>query len=87
MRLLIMKVLWFSPAQRSLLVKYGVSDLYVAYDNDTETKAGDKGWELVNKVVGDLFRLHRIELPPSLDPGDMEGDEIRETFLPFSQSC
>jgi len=82
----------FGPAHRSLLIQHGVSDLYVAYDNDPRKQpnkptSSEVAWERIHKVVGDLFRLHRVELPLGVDPGDMEGEEIRDTFHPLSQSC
>jgi hypothetical protein len=82
----------FGPVHRSLLIKHGVSDLYVAYDNDPR-KQSDKqtsseaAWDRINKIVGDLFRIHRVGLPVGRDPGDMDEPEIRDTFLSISQSC
>jgi len=82
----------FGPAHRSLLVKYGVSDLYVAYDNDPRKQpdkptSSEVAWERIHRVVGDLFRLHRVELPVGRDPGDMGEEEIRNIFFSLSQSC
>lgn len=82
----------FGPAHRSLLVQHGVSDLYVAYDNDPRKQpdkptSSEVAWNRIQTVVGDLFRLHRVELPLGIDPGDMDEEPIREVFLPISQSC
>jgi len=73
----------FGPAHRSLLIKYGVSDLHVAYDNDPRKQpnkptSSEVAWERINKIVGDLFRTYRVGLPVGRDPGDMEGEEIRD---------
>jgi hypothetical protein len=75
----------FCPSHRTLLVQYGILDLFVAYDNDLPKgpdgeRAGEKGWERVNKVVGNLFNLHRVELPPEKDCGDLEVAQLQEIF-------
>jgi DNA primase len=75
----------FGPAHRTLLVKYGVSHLYVAFDNETRVKpdkptAGEKGWEMVQNTVGTLFNLERIMLPLDKDPGDLPVDQLQDIF-------
>lgn len=82
----------FTAGHRSLLVQQGVSDLYVAYDADDPTKyedgigPGDKGWTRMQRIVGDLFRLHRVNLPIGKDPGSLDEKSIRDIFLPISQA-
>jgi DNA primase len=75
----------FCYPQRSLLVEAGVTDLYVAYDNDPakgpkKKKAGEEGFKRVQKVVGDLFNVHRVSLPLSQDCGSMSVEQILEKF-------
>lgn len=76
----------FCHSHRTLLVKYGVRDLYVAYDNDDPSKykdgqrPADKAWDRMERVVGDLFNLHRIMLPPGKDCGDLNVSQLREIF-------
>ena len=76
----------FCHAHRTLLVKYGVRELYVAYDNDDPTEyasgesPGEKGWERIQRVVGDLIQLHRVQLPPGTDCGDLEPSQLRDIF-------
>ena len=76
----------FCHAHRTLLVKYGVKDLYVAYDNDDPSKyknnvgPGEKGWERMKRITGDIFNLHRVELPPDSDCGDLSVSELRGIF-------
>jgi len=59
----------FCNAHRTLLMKYNVREIYVAYDNDDPNKyankqnPGEKGWERLQRIVGDLFTLKRVELP------------------------
>jgi len=69
----------FCHAHRTLLIKAGVTDLYVAYDND-ENHAGDKGWIRMKRIVGDLLNLHRIQLPPGLDCGDLTTEQLKLIF-------
>jgi hypothetical protein len=72
----------FCHAHRTLLVKYGVTDLYVAYDNDDPNKykdgesPGEKGWERMQRIVGDLFNLHRVMLPQGRDCGDLKVEKL-----------
>ena len=76
----------FCHAHRTLLIKHGVTDLYVAYDNDDPTKykdnqsPGEKGWERMQRIVGDLFQLHRVLLPQGKDCGDLNTQLLREIF-------
>lgn len=76
----------FCHLHRSLLIKYGITDLYVAYDNDDPTKYQDgispsmKAWESLQKVVGDLIRLHKIDPPIGKDWGDLSALEVKEYF-------
>ena len=76
----------FCHAHRTLLVKYGVTDLHVAYDNDDPSKytdgqnPGEKGWSRMQRIVGDLFQLHRVELPPGKDCGDLEAQQLTDIF-------
>ncbi len=80
----------FCHTHRTLLVKYGVTDIYVAYDADDPSKykdnqsPGQKGWNRIQRVVGDLFNLHRVELPPGTDCGDLEPDFVKELFKGIS---
>ena len=69
----------FCANHRTLLVKYGVTNLYVAYDNDVETHAGDKGWERLKRVVGDIFDIHRVEIPGH-DCGDLSIEQLQILF-------
>lgn len=73
------------PAQRTLLVQAGVTDLYIAYDNDVpkgpkQKRAGEEGWKRAQRVVGDLFRLHRVPLPEGKDCADHNTKELQEIF-------
>ncbi len=76
----------FCNAHRTLLVKYGVKHLYVAYDNDDPEKyidkqnPGERGWERLKRIVGDLFELKRVELPSGTDCGDLDVDTIKKIF-------
>lgn len=75
----------FSYSHRTLLVKYGITDLHVAYDNDLpkgpkNTKAGDDGWKRTERIVGDLFHLHKVELPLGKDCGDLTVEELHNIF-------
>lgn len=76
----------FCHAHRTLLVKYGVKDLYVAYDNDDPEKyvnkisPGEKGWQRMSRITGDIFNLHRVELPPDSDCGELSVSELRRIF-------
>lgn len=75
----------FCANHRTLLVKYGITDLYVAYDNDEELgpkkrKAGEDGFNKLNRVVGDIFNVHRIMTPDAHDCGDMAVEELQTLF-------
>jgi hypothetical protein len=75
----------FCAPHRTLLVNFGVTDLYVAYDNDPpkgpkQRKAGDDGWKRIERVVGSLINLHRIILPPNKDCGDLSVEELQTLF-------
>jgi hypothetical protein len=80
----------FCHAHRTLLIKYGVTDLYVAYDNDDPAKyksgesPGEKGWERMERIVGDLFQLHRVLLPHDKDCGDLSTTLLQEIFKGIS---
>jgi len=71
---------------RTLLVKCGVKDLFVAYDNDDPNKykdgksPGEKGWEKTKRIVGDIFNLHKVELPPDSDCGELPVPELQRIF-------
>lgn len=73
-------------AHRTLLVQHGVNDVYNAYDNDDPSKykdgksPGDKGWERSLRVVGDLFGMHRVNLPVGQDVGDTSVPVLQEIF-------
>lgn len=80
----------FCAPHRTLLVQYGVTDVYVAYDNDPpkgpkQKKAGDEGWKRIERVVGDLINLHRVVLPTGKDCGDLSVEQLQELFR--SVSC
>lgn len=66
----------FCHSQRSLLVSKGVTDLYIAFDND-ENNAGNAGFKKVQKVVGNLFNINRIDLPLGCDCGDLSAKQLR----------
>lgn len=75
----------FGPVHKTLLVRYGVTDLLVAYDNDPRKQpdkptSSEKAWARMEKYVGDLFHLHRVPLPVGRDVGAMEIPEILERF-------
>ena len=76
----------FCHAHRTLLVQHGISDLFVAYDADDPSQykdnksPGEKGWNRMQRVVGDLFRIHRVELPLGKDCGDLSTEELRNIF-------
>lgn len=75
----------FCHPHRTLLVNNGVTDLYVAYDNDApkgpkQIKGGDLGWERMERIVAGLFNLHRIILPVGKDCGDLPIDELQMIF-------
>lgn len=75
----------FCSSHRTLLVKYGINNLYVAYDNDLpkgvqQKQAGEEGWQRLQRVVGDLFTLHRVKLPENSDCGDLSVKELQEIF-------
>jgi len=80
----------FSAVHRSLLVKYGVTDLYVAYDNDDPEKykdnksPGEEGWKRLERIVGDLLNLHRVILPEDKDCGDLEVEQLQQIFRGIS---
>ena len=67
----------FGPAHRTLLVQLGVNVIYRAYDPD---KAGHKGEQLMEEVVGDLIEIRDIDLPEGQDPGSMTNEQNREVF-------
>lgn len=74
----------FCPNHRTLLVKYGVTDLYVAYDNDEERgpknrKAGDDGLKRLERIVGNIFNVHKVELPGH-DCGDLSTEQLQQIF-------
>lgn len=76
----------FCHAHRTLLVQHGVSDLFVAYDADDPSKykdkkaPGEQGWLRMERIVGDLFRMHRVELPMGHDCGDLSVEQLQEIF-------
>jgi hypothetical protein len=67
----------FGTLHRSLLVKYGINNLFVAFDND---KAGKKAFQRLKRIIGDLINLYEIELPEDKDPGSLSVQEIRNIF-------
>lgn len=69
----------FCANHRTLLVKYGVTDLYVAYDDD-ENNAGDKGLMRLQRVVGDIFNVHKVELSNYHDCGDLPIEQLQLIF-------
>lgn len=71
----------FCANHRTLLVKYGVTDLYVAYDDD-ENDAGDKGLMRLKRVVGDIFNVHKVELLDvgAKDCGDLSIEQLQLLF-------
>jgi len=74
----------FSANHRTLLVKYGVTDLHVAYDNDEERgpkklKAGEDGFKRVELIVGDIFNVHRVNIPGH-DCGELSTEQLQSLF-------
>jgi len=69
----------FCANHRTLLVKYGITDLYVAYDNDEKTHAGKDGTNRLLRVVGDIFNVHTIEVPGH-DCGDCSIEQLQTLF-------
>jgi hypothetical protein len=75
----------FCYPQRTLLVEAGVTDVYVAYDDDPakgpkQKKAGEEGFKRAQRVIGDLMNVHRVAMPPLSDCGSMSVEQILETF-------
>lgn len=70
----------FCANHRTLLVKYGVTDLHVAYDNDEETHAGERGWDRLQRVVGDIFNVHRVAIQDAHDCGELSIDQLHFVF-------
>lgn len=68
----------FGPIHRSLLVKYGVTDLFEAFDPDA---AGRQGAARLSKIIGNLINIHHVELPSQQDPGQMSVNDIKERFM------
>ena len=76
----------FRSTHRTLLVRYGVNKLVVAYDNETRKEpdkltSGEHGWDAVCKTVGSLFDIERLALPIDVDPGAMSITQIQEIFI------
>lgn len=69
----------FCANHRTLLVKYGITDLYVAYDNDEETHAGEAGLKRLQRVVGDIFNVHKIDIPGH-DCGELSIEQLQTIF-------
>jgi hypothetical protein len=69
----------FCAPHRTLLVQHGITDLYVAYDNDPN-QAGEKGVIRLERIVSDLFNVHRVPLPAGKDCGDLSVPFLQETF-------
>lgn len=67
----------FGPVHRSLLVKHGVTRIYVAYDNDL---AGQESFDKIESVCGDLFEIIKIELPEGKDCGDLQCEQLQDIF-------
>lgn len=65
----------FTPAKRSLLIKYGINEIISFYDADT---GGEDANEHLRKIVGDLLNIKVVKPPPNKDPGDLNSEEIRE---------
>lgn len=76
----------FCYNHRTLLLQHGVLSLHVAFDNDDEDRytdgnnPGERGWQRLERVVGDIFETSRIELPSGKDCGDLEVDQLQEIF-------
>ena len=70
----------FTACQRMLLIKYGISNIYVGYDNDShsEKNAGEDGWQKIKKTCSSIFNLSKIHLPSGMDFGDMSASQVRE---------
>jgi len=76
----------FSAAHRTLLVKYGIRHLYVAYDQDDPANYKnniapiDKALEKMRRIVGDLFEINVVKLPFGKDCGDLTVEEAQQIF-------
>jgi DNA primase len=75
----------FCSNHRTLLVKYGITDLYVAYDNDEERgpgkrKAGEDGLKRLQRIVGDIFNVHKVEIPDAHDCGELSVEQLQTLF-------
>lgn len=76
----------FCHSHRTLLVKAGVTDLFNAYDADDPAKykdnksPGEEGWKRMHRIVGDLFNLHKVDLPPGHDCGNLEVGQLQQIF-------
>jgi hypothetical protein len=76
----------FCPAHRTLLVQHGISDLFVAYDGDDPSKykdnqsPADRGWDRMQRIIGDVFRTHRVSMPIGQDCGDLAVSKLQEMF-------
>lgn len=76
----------FCHTHRSLLIKSGIKKIYCAYDNDDPAKyrdnesPGEKGWDRIRRIVGDLLDVERIELPSCHDVADLSIEQTKEIF-------
>jgi len=76
----------FCQAHRTLLVQYGIKEIWVAFDADDPEKykdkkaPGDKGWERMQRIVGDLFAMRRVSPPPGNDWGDLSAEQTKQIF-------
>lgn len=81
----------FSESHRSILMRAGVTDLYFAYDNDDPSNyengvnPAERSWSIIEEANGDLFNLHKVELPAGKDCGDLSVNEAIDIFYDISQ--
>ena len=75
-----------SPRQMELLVRAGVKSLDLCWDNDTlsqeqRDRGVINGYEAAVKAAPglvDLFEVRVVQLPPDVDPGDLDKQQIED---------
>jgi hypothetical protein len=75
-----------SARQAELLVRAGIRELDLCWDNDTLPKEQRdrgliNGYEAALKmapILSDVFKVRVVKLPPDRDPGDLSKDEIEQ---------
>lgn len=67
----------FGYNHRTLLLQYNIKSILVAYDNDISL-AGQEGFERVQRIIGHLFDVQKVDLPLGRDCGDLSAMELKE---------